>query len=212
MKCLAILGGSGHGKVLAEIAELQGWDEIHFFDDNWPEKTENGPWNVIGNSEQLLSDHNLYQGVIVAIGNNLIRLEKVNQLEAKLANLVSLIHPSAVVSKYAKFALGSVVMANAVINPFVSIGKACIVNSGATIDHDCVLADAVHVSPGANLAGGVTVGTCSWIGAGAAVRQLVSIGDNVVVGLGAAVVTDLVSDNQFVGVPAKPLTGHCSSK
>ena len=212
MKRLATLGGSGHGKVLAEIAELQGWDEIHFFDDSWPEKVENGPWSVVGNSGQLLSSLSLYQGVIVAIGNNQVRLEKVNQLEAKQANLVNLIHPSAVISKYAKLEQGSVVMANAVINPFASVGKAGIVNTGATIDHDCELSDGVHVSPGANLAGGVKVGTCSWIGAGSAVRQLVTIGDNVVVGLSSAVVADLASDRTFVGVPAKPLTGHCSSK
>ena len=33
---LAILGASGHGKVLADIAELSGWSAIEFFDDAWP--------------------------------------------------------------------------------------------------------------------------------------------------------------------------------
>ncbi len=37
MKRLAILGASGHGKVVAEIAELCGWGKIHFFDDAWPD-------------------------------------------------------------------------------------------------------------------------------------------------------------------------------
>ena len=36
MNCLAILGASGHGKVVAEIAELQGWKKIVFFDDAFP--------------------------------------------------------------------------------------------------------------------------------------------------------------------------------
>ena len=34
MKSIAILGASGHGKVVAEIAELCGFDSIIFFDDN----------------------------------------------------------------------------------------------------------------------------------------------------------------------------------
>ncbi|MCV5435178.1 hypothetical protein OFN37_39345, partial [Escherichia coli] len=35
-KC-AILGASGHGKVIAELAELNGFKEIIFFDDRFPE-------------------------------------------------------------------------------------------------------------------------------------------------------------------------------
>jgi hypothetical protein len=33
---LAILGASGHGKVVADAAGLVGWDEVVFFDDAWP--------------------------------------------------------------------------------------------------------------------------------------------------------------------------------
>ena len=33
MKSIAILGASGHGKVVAEIAELCGFQKIVFFDD-----------------------------------------------------------------------------------------------------------------------------------------------------------------------------------
>lgn len=43
---LAILGASGHGKVLADIAELTGWDKVVFFDDAWPEVQRNGAWEV----------------------------------------------------------------------------------------------------------------------------------------------------------------------
>jgi glycosyltransferase involved in cell wall biosynthesis len=33
---LAILGASGHGKVLADAAEQCGWPSVSFFDDAWP--------------------------------------------------------------------------------------------------------------------------------------------------------------------------------
>jgi hypothetical protein len=39
---LAILGASGHGKVVADAAGLAGWDEVVFFDDAWPGLTQNG--------------------------------------------------------------------------------------------------------------------------------------------------------------------------
>ncbi|NIQ11431.1 acetyltransferase, partial [candidate division KSB1 bacterium] len=53
MKRLAILGASGHGKVVADIAECCGWSEFFFFDDAWPKLQRNGRWSVQGNSQHL---------------------------------------------------------------------------------------------------------------------------------------------------------------
>ena len=44
MEKLAILGASGHGKVVADIAQVCGWKSISFFDDAWPECRVNGVW------------------------------------------------------------------------------------------------------------------------------------------------------------------------
>ena len=84
MKCLAILGASGHGKVVADIAELSGWDEVIFFDDAWPEIKNNSVWPIMGNTESLLDTIQDYDGVVVAIGNNDIRLNKLNLLKKKI--------------------------------------------------------------------------------------------------------------------------------
>lgn len=203
MKRLAILGASGHGKVAAEIAELSGWSEIVFFDDTFPLVSSIAVWPVQGNSTTLLNSLNEFDGCIVAIGNNEIRLKKTLEIKSYQGILVSLVHPSSVISRYSKFGLGSVFMAGTIINPFSTLGLACIVNSGATIDHDCELGDAVHISPGANIAGAVKIGEKSWVGIGASVKQCISIGSNVVVGSGAAVVTDISNDVTIVGVPAK---------
>jgi sugar O-acyltransferase (sialic acid O-acetyltransferase NeuD family) len=204
MKRLAILGASGHGKVVAEIAELNGWDVV-FFDDAFPSVTCLAHWAVVGNTQDLLQKLSEFEGCFVAIGNNRFRLDKQKMLMEKGAIFPALIHPTAVVSRYAKIGAGSVVMAGAIINPFAQINQACIVNTAATIDHDCVLAIGVHISPGANLAGAVTVCECSWIGIGASVKQCLQIGSNVVVGAGAAVVSDVADNLTVVGVPAKTL-------
>lgn len=203
MKRLAIFGASGHGKVVAEIAELSGWSEIVFFDDFFPTVSSVGIWPVQGNTTDLLNGLSEFDGCIIAIGNNVIRLEKSLLIQNNHGDLVTLFHPSSVVSKYAKIGIGSVVMANAVINPYAKLGVACIVNTAATIDHDCELGDGVHISPGANLAGAVKVGQQSWVGIGACVKQSVLIGNNVIVGAGAAIVSDTLNDEVVVGVPAK---------
>jgi len=201
---LAILGASGHGKVIADIAELNGYKNISFFDDAWPEKSQLDSWTISGNSSQLIERLSEFSACIIAIGNNAIRIQKQNELQKHNARMISLIHPSAVVSKYSDIASGTVVMANAVINPAVKIGQGCIINTAATIDHDCIIADGVHVSPGVHLAGSIKVGEYSWLGIGCSVKQGLTIGCNAVVGVGAAVVTNIDDDCIAVGVPAKP--------
>ncbi len=204
MKYLAVLGASSQGKVIADCAELCGWEQVSFFDDRWPELKVNGRWPVIGGTNELIESLSQFQGVVVGIGNNSIRLTKLQQLLDAGAQVPVLQHPSAHVSRYARIGLGSVVFAGAVINADSELGKGVIINTGATVDHDCVLGDGVHISPGANLAGGVVVAERSWIGIGASVRQLVRIGSDVVVGAGAAVVADTADAVTLVGVPARP--------
>ena len=219
MKKIAILGASGHGKVIAEIAELNGFDEVVFFDDAWTDNERGGeceeqyqrsdfPWKVVGNTESLLACLRDFEDCAVGIGDNGTRWEKLSSLKRAGARLTPLIHPNATVSRYTELGEGSVVMAKAVINPFVKVGEACIVNTGSTIDHDCVLEHAVHVCPGANLAGGVEVGSESWVGIGACVRQYLKIGSGVKIGAGAAVVKDVSDHQTVVGIPARPQSGR----
>ncbi len=205
MSRLAILGASGHGKVVADTAECCDWLHVEFFDDAWPLSPRNGGWPVVGDTVALLDRLNEFDGVVVAIGNNRIRNTKLLELQAKGAQLVTLVHPAACVSRYSSIGVGSVVFAGAVVNADACIGMGSILNTGCSIDHDCVLGNAVHVSPGARLAGGVQVGEQSWVGIGASVRQLIRIGARVVVGASAAVVADVPDDVTVVGVPARVL-------
>ena len=205
MNRLAILGASGHGKVVADSAEHAGWKEIVFYDDAWPKCGTNGAWDVVGDTKALLSKLSQYDGVIIAIGDNHTRLKKHTELITHGASLVSIVHPGAQISQYVELGIGSVVMAGAIINVDSKLGASCIVNTGATIDHDCVLGDGVHISPGANLSGAITIGDASWVGVGASIRQLVSIGKNAVIGAGAVVVSNVQDFQTVVGVPAREL-------
>lgn len=203
MRKLAILGASGHGKVIADAALCSNWHEVYFFDDAWPTLKEIDSWAVIGDSESLLLNSSEYDGIVVAIGNNKIRSEKISQFQQVGVSLPTIIHPSAVVSQFAFVADGCVILAGAIINPSAQLSMGCIVNTGASVDHDCILHRAVHISPGAHLAGNVSVGDFSWVGIGASVRQNIVIGNGVCVGAGAAVVNDIPDDCTVVGVPAK---------
>ncbi|PAA04921.1 UDP-N-acetylgalactosaminyltransferase [Pseudomonas fragi] len=204
-KKLAILGAGGHAKVVADTAECCHWESIEVFDDHWPTARLVGHWPVVGDTNGLLARLQEFDGVIVAIGNNEIRRSKLADLANAGAKLITLIHPSATISRHAKVGKGVVAFAGVVVNPGATIGDGVILNTGCSIDHDCLLDECVHVSPGARLAGTVSVGQLSWIGIGASVKQSIHIGCNVRVGAGAAVVSDIGDDTTVVGVPAKTL-------
>lgn len=205
MSRLAILGASGHGKVVADTAESCGWQVVEFFDDAWPQSASNGAWNVVGDTALLKGALHAYDGVLVAIGNNQIRHRKLLELKAAGARLCTLVHPAATVSRHASLETGTVVFAGVVVNADARIGMGAILNTGCSVDHDCVLGTGVHISPGARLAGGVRVGDLSWIGIGASVRQLVQIGSQVTVGAGAVVISDVSDLLTVAGVPARIL-------
>ena len=78
---LAILGASGHGTVIADAALRAGWADVAFFDDAWPSVTVCEQWPVLGRTEDLIRERSGFDGVVVAIGQNAVRLAKVRELD-----------------------------------------------------------------------------------------------------------------------------------
>ena len=135
MKRLVIIGASGHGKVIADIALLVGYDQVDFLDDN-PSIKAVGEYSVLGTSSMAAELASAGCDFFVGIGNAKIREKIQREIEAAGCNVVTLIHPSAVVAYDAHIGSGTVVMANAVINPSTVIGDGCIINTCASVDHD----------------------------------------------------------------------------
>ena len=202
MDRLAIIGAGGHGKVVADAAELSGWADISFFDDYRPVGEIHLNWPIAGNLHDFLQNHSHFDAAIVAIGDNQSRFDVCQKLLGLSIRLVSIIHPQAIVSRYAQIGVGSVVFAGAIINPDTKIGMATIINTNACVEHDCDLGSAVHISPGAHLAGSVTLGNLSWVGIGASVRNNIVIGPKAIIGAGAAVVSNVAAGITVMGVPA----------
>ena len=202
MRTLAILGGGGQGRVVADCAEALGW-QVSIFDDR--QASAVGPWTVSGTGVDLLARLDQFEGVVVGIGANVTRLDWLRRLTAAGARPATLIHPAAAVSPHTQIGPGSVVLAAVVLNIGARIGAAVILNSACTVDHDCDLGDGVHISPGAHLAGGVTVGEGGWIGIGAAVREGMTIGAGAMVGAGAVVVKPVPAGLTVIGAPARVL-------
>ena len=198
---LLILGGGGHGRVVAELAADLGLTDLAWLDDDPAAPGSLGP--LARCLEPELRQR--YGQALVALGRAPLRLQWLDQLQQLGYACPPLVHPSAWVSPTAQLGAGTVVLPQAAVMAGAQLGQGCIVNTGASVDHDCVLADGVHICPGAHLAGAVRVGCGSWIGIGASVIQGLTIGGAVTVGAGAAVVHDLADGLTAVGVPARPL-------
>lgn len=197
MNRLIIIGASGHGKVVADIARLNGYEEIVFLDNN-PELKECLGYPVLGPDTMTIE---LDGEILIAVGNCLIRK---NLMERECGRVFStLSHPSAVIANDVVIGEGSVVMAGAVINSGTKVGKGCIINTSSSVDHDCIVGDYCHISVGAHLAGTVCVENCGWIGTGATVSNNVNICPDVVIGAGAVVIKDIDEAGTYVGVPAQ---------
>lgn len=199
-KQLVIIGASGHGKVIADIAEKNGYAGIVFLDDNKAVMTCS-KYAVIGTSGDAMQYSN--SDFVVGIGNAEIRKRIQEQLLEKGLHIATLVHPKAVVAPDVFLGVGTVVMAGAVINPGTTIGNGCIINTGATVDHDNIIGDYVHVSVGSHLAGTVHIGKETWIGAGAIVSNNVSICEKCTIGAGAVVVNEITDSDTYIGVPAR---------
>lgn len=200
---LAIIGASGHGKVVEEIAQLSTrFESIILFDDDI-EKQKTNP-RVHGGLKEAINMVSTCE-LFVAIGNNHRRREVMNLLEEAGAILPVLIHPSAVISPSAAIKYGCVIMANAVINSSAVIEEGVIVNTGATIDHESHIRSYSHISVGSHVAGNVSIGEECWLGIGASVSNNINIGNHVVIGAGSVVIKDILKEGTYVGVPVRKL-------
>ena len=190
---LIIYGASGHGKVVADIAKRNGYQDIVFFDDD-KEKHRLGIYDVV-HSFDGLEDYDLF----VAIGSNKTR-EMISKRTDK--EQISLIHPNAVISEDVQIGKGVVVRAGAVINAGAVIEDGVIINTCASIDHDNVIGEFSHISVGAHTAGTVSIGKRVFVGAGSTIINNICVCDDVLIGAGAVVVKDILEPGTYIGVPA----------
>lgn len=199
---LLIIGASGHGKVVANIAlEMKKWKSIAFLDDNESVKSSMGI-EVVGKTSDAIRYIDDYD-IFVGIGNNNTRKMIQERLESEGAHLPILIHPNTTLGAQVVLGSGTVIMAGTVINCCTKIGKGCIINTSATIDHDNIIGDYVHVSPGVHLAGTVKVRQRSWIGIGSVVSNNINITSGCTIGAGSVVVKSITEPGTYVGVPVR---------
>lgn len=150
MKRLLIIGAGGHGKVVAEIAEDLGYEEIAFLDDKNSK--------AIGKTFEFEKFKDKYNEAFVGIGNNKLRSKLIQGLQKCGYTVPALIHPSAFVSQSAIIGAGTVVEPKAIVNANSYIAEGVIISIGAIIDHNAEVGKYAHINSGAIVKAGGKVG------------------------------------------------------
>lgn len=195
---MLLYGASGHGKVIIDCFESQGFEIIGIFDDD-PNKVELLNYQVIGKYNfELFSNEKL----IISIGDNQTR-KKVSEIIKHKFGIA--MHISSTVSKNVKIGEGAVIFHKAVLQSSTKVGKHAIINTCASVDHDCLIGNYAHISPNATLCGNVKIGEGTHVGAGAVIIPNITIGKWCIIGAGAVVTKDVDDYTVVVGNPARKI-------
>lgn len=140
--------------------------------------------------------------ILVAIADPLHRRRIVDSFPED-ARFFTIIHPKAVVSKFAEIGKGSIIAPGAVISCNTKIGCHAHVNYNSTVGHDCTIGDFVTISPGANIGGNCNISDNVFLGANSSIREKLEIAQDIIVGMGAVVIKSLTEKGTYVGNPSK---------
>lgn len=209
MRRLLVFGAGGHGKVVADAAQLAGYEVAGFIDDD-PARAGQRFFGLPVLSFEVATRDQRGPGalcVAMAIGDNALRQRCMERVRAAGLELPVVRHPSAVIAPSARIGDGTLVAATAVVNADASVAEGVILNTGSVVEHDCTVGAFVHVSPNAALGGAVVIGDRSHLGLGAVILPGIRVGADVRVGAGAAVVRDVEDGVTVVGVPARAVPG-----
>jgi sugar O-acyltransferase (sialic acid O-acetyltransferase NeuD family) len=139
--------------------------------------------------------------LIGAIGSTK-RKRLLSELEKQGFAFDTVIHPSAIYSKWVEIGAGSIITPGVIMTCQVKIGRHVILNLGAHVGHDTVIGDYTTVSPSAQIMGFANLGNEVYVGTNAAILEHVKVGSGAVIAAGAVVTKDVPEMSLVAGVPA----------
>jgi sugar O-acyltransferase (sialic acid O-acetyltransferase NeuD family) len=201
---IVIIGAGGHARVVADAARAAGFRLKGIVDINYRGQVEEIlGCQVVGGPDLLNEFEPGKTAVAVAIGDCSQRADEYARVRDMGFCLPPVIHPTAMISPYARIGDGCFVNTGAVINAEAEIGENTIINSAAIIEHEVIIGKHCHICPGVKIGGRTAIGDHVFIGIGSSVIDYIKIGHDVIVGAGSVITKDVDPETTVVGAPGK---------
>jgi sugar O-acyltransferase (sialic acid O-acetyltransferase NeuD family) len=209
IKEIYLLGIGHNTPVFIDLAEHCGYNVAglyHYKDDRTGE-TEHG-FRIIGSFYDLFRQDSLSgMSFLLTMGDSKIRVEVSEKIRNKGGYIPTLIHPTAVVSRFTKIADGVCISAFSHIQADTCIGQDTIILSGVNISHNNTIGKGCFIAGGSTIGAFTTLGNFVFIGQGVLTisSKVKNIGDYAYVGAGSLVTKSINPNNLVVGRPAKSI-------
>lgn len=214
MKKLIIIGGFGNGTVVQSTVEdinevSPQWEILGFLNDREIGSINGYP--IIGKItkevvDQYLKDEDVYFFYsLISVKLNFNFLHKLTDLEIPLERFATIIHPTAVVSKYSKIGYGVCIQPFVSIGPNTNIGNFIHIFAQSLIGHGASLDDYSYVANNACIGADVHLKEGAYLGTNATTLEFVSLGKWSITGIGAVVLKDVEDYAKVVGNPARKI-------
>ena len=120
-------------------------------------------------------------------------------------NLISAIHPSAIMGMNIQLGFGNYIGAQVCLAPEATIHNHCIVHNGVKIETGTTIHDFVQIGTGSVIGNNVTLEEEVFIGPGVTIIDGVTIQKGASIGAGSVILGNVKSGDLFLGNPAKSI-------
>jgi sugar O-acyltransferase (sialic acid O-acetyltransferase NeuD family) len=214
MQSVAIIGAGGFAREVLDVFDAINRESPQYDVLGYIVDPQYGSAGTILNGLPILGGYDWLSGrvhdvfVICGVGLSQYRLRLSRRAEALGCHFVSIIHPTAVLTRWVELGQGVVITAGCILTNRIKIGNHVHVNLGCTIGHDAILEDFVTLAPGVHVSGNVTLKNGTYVGTGASIVERLSLGPWSTVGAGGVVIRDVSPNTTVVGVPARVIKVH----